>query len=432
MRRSSPSGRDARDYSQRDTVLWPRLVLALALLAFVLPSASALSQVGPGASLTVLRGSVAVSRGDGTAIYPAGTGLTLSVGDMVGTLDRTRALVTFFTGSEVELGSNTSIIIRRLDRDLLDEARVTLENVSGLTVIRVPQDGPPEGAVRILSHDTVAEVRSGEAGHGVDPNTNNVTVACVDGTFRCRPDGISFPNGSAFLPGQLARTATGKGDLIDSKIPPGTSVWDALANGGSVGTENGTDNVISNSSSSGRNSSRGARDESDTPNFSPNSVQVTSTFTPTSTGTTTPTTTASPTATGTPTRTATATLTPTVTATPTRTATPTATATATPPGGTPGPACGSPAASGGGISTTNVQNVGANHGTLHFAYNAFIAPDQFDIYYEGGLIFTTSVQVSGTGMADVAFGPGTSTFVTVTVTSSTAMSIWNYTLDCAT
>jgi hypothetical protein len=415
--------------------MWPRLVLALALLAAVFPSASVLSQVGPGASLTVLRGSVAVSRGDGTAIYPAGTGLTLAVGDMVGTLDRTRALVTFFTGSEVELGSNTSIIIRRLDRDLLDEARVTVENVSGLTVIRVQPGGPPEGAVRILSGDSVAEVRSGEAGHGVDPTTNNVTVACVDGTFRCRPDVITFPNASAFLPGQLARTLTGKGDLLDTKIPPGTSVWDALTDGASLGTERGTTNVISNShGSSGRNSSRGDRDESDTPNSSPDSAQATSTFAPTSTGTLTPTMAASTTATGTltatgtPTRTATATLTPTVTATPTRTATPTA----TPPGGTPGPACGSPVASGGGTSTTTSHGVGANHGTIHFAYNAFVAPDKFEMFYEGTPIFSTKVEVSGTGTADVTFGPGASTFVTVTVTSSNAMSIWTYTVDCAT
>src|SRR4051794_8963218 len=98
-----------------------RFALVLLLLAAVLPISLVFSQVGPGASLTVVRGSVAVSRPDGTAIYPAGTGLTLAVGDTVGTLERTRAIVTFFSGSEVELGSNTTIIIRQLDRDLLDQ-----------------------------------------------------------------------------------------------------------------------------------------------------------------------------------------------------------------------------------------------------------------------------------------------------------------------
>jgi hypothetical protein len=410
----------------------------LALLVTVFPSASALSQVGPGASLTVLRGSVAVSRPDGTAIYPAGTGLTLAVGDTVGTLDRTRALVTFFTGSEVELGSNTTIVIRRLDRDLLDEARVTLENVSGLTVIRVPPGGPPEGAVRIVSSDTVAEVRSGEAGHGVDPTTNNVTVACVDGTYRCGPDAISFPNASAFLPGQIARTLSGKGDLIEQRIPPGTSVWDALANGSTLGTDSGTSDVVSNSS-------RGARDESDTPNFTPGDTgsptsTPTTTATPTATGPTTatptPTATLTQTATGTmtatPTPTATLTQTATRTTTATPTPTPTVTPTATPPGGTPGPACGIPRASNTGSTGTftTVHSVGRNQGVIHFTWDAFQAPDQFQIFYEGVQIFTTPGVVTGTGSADVPFGPGTSTFVAVVVTTGPGSTVWTYTVGC--
>src|SRR6266536_1130213 len=156
-----------------------RIGLAVLLLAAVVPSSLVLCQVGPGASLTVIRGSVAVSRPDGTAIFPAGTGLTLAVGDVVGTIERTRAIVTFFSGSEIELGSNTTIVIRRLDRDLLDDARVTVENLTGLSVIRVPAGAPTESAIRVINGDTVAVIRSGEVGHGVDPDSNNVTVACV-------------------------------------------------------------------------------------------------------------------------------------------------------------------------------------------------------------------------------------------------------------
>src|SRR5688572_13099494 len=117
---------------QQFTAVWLRLVLGLLLLLTVLPSPEAWSQVRPGASLTVVRGSVAVKRPDGTAIYPAGTGLTLALGDIVGTLERTHAIVTFFSGSEIELGSNTTIVIRRLDRDLLEEAQIGVENVIGL------------------------------------------------------------------------------------------------------------------------------------------------------------------------------------------------------------------------------------------------------------------------------------------------------------
>src|SRR5262245_53914396 len=134
---------------------WPRLVLGLLLLLTMLPSPSAWSQVSPGASLTVLRGQVAVKRPDGTAVFPAGSGTTLALGDVVGTLDRTRAIVTFFSGTEIELGSNTTIVIRRLDRDLLEEAQIGIENVIGLTVIRVPPGAP---AVQMIAGDTVAVI----------------------------------------------------------------------------------------------------------------------------------------------------------------------------------------------------------------------------------------------------------------------------------
>src|SRR6478735_5728582 len=118
MRLPSTSGQGLGALRRRRTAAWTRFLIGLALLLALLPSPSAWSQVGPGASLTVVRGSVAVKRPDGTAIYPAGTGLTLALGDVVGTLERTRAIVTFFSGTEIELGSNTTIVIRRLDRDL--------------------------------------------------------------------------------------------------------------------------------------------------------------------------------------------------------------------------------------------------------------------------------------------------------------------------
>src|SRR6266536_3052986 len=195
-----------------------RIGLAVLLLAAVVPSSLVLCQVGPGASLTVIRGSVAVSRPDGTAIFPAGTGLTLAVGDVVGTLERTRAIVTFFTGSEIELGSNTTIVIRQLDRNLLDQTNVTVQNLSGLTVTRTGSSDNGDPSVRIISGDTVSVLRRGEAGHGVDPSSNNITAVCV---IRCGLDGLAFPNETSFVAQGVARTITGRGDKIDSKMPSG-------------------------------------------------------------------------------------------------------------------------------------------------------------------------------------------------------------------
>jgi hypothetical protein len=397
---------------------WLRLVLGLLLLLTTLPSVPASSQVGPGASLTVVRGSVAVTRPDGTAIYPAGTGLTLAIGDIVGTLERTRAIVTFFSGIEVELGSNTTIVIRRLDRGLLEEAQIGVENVIGLTVIRVPGGALPGSAVEVVSGNTIAMVRSGEVGHGVDPSSNNVTVACVDGAERCVPEAVTFPDGSRPLLRQTARTVTGRGDVIEERVPPGTSVWDALAAGGGLDRQSGIE------------SRRGTTDQSDTPNFSADGPTSTATLSPTATVTVTSTTTPTITTTATPsaTLTRTATATPSATATPTRTST--ATPTATAPAGTPGPTCGTQRNAPGGMGTfTTVHSVGRNSGTFLFEWDADFNPDTFRVFYEGVEIFDTG-EVSFTGSQNVSFGPGASTFVTVEVETGPGSFLWAYTVNC--
>lgn len=375
--------------------LWLRLLLVVALLGVILPSPEVFSQVGPGASLTVVRGSVSVTRPDGTAIYPAGSGLTLAIGDIVGTLERTRAIVTFFSGSEVELGSNTTIVIRRLDRDLLDSANVTVENLSGMTVIRV-NNGQP---VRMVADDTVAVIYFGEGGHGVDPVTNNVTAVCVDGGSRCGPNGMAFPTELAFLQGAMVRVITGRGDRIEFRASPGDSVWDLLTEGGSVGQEDGA---------TGNRGSQSRNQDDDDRQSRPN--QPTSTATPTST--ITPTTVPSATVT----RTATPTLTP-VPATP------------TPPAGVTGPPCGTQTQPGGGQVTTTVHNVNRTSGTLRIDWDSNLVADRYQIFYEGAEVFNSGF-VSNTGGANVPFGPGTSTFVQVVVTGSTPVSIWDYTLGC--
>jgi hypothetical protein len=372
--------------STRVSAGWLRLLLVAALLILVLPSPEVFSQVGPGASLTVVRGSVSVTRPDGTAIYPAGTGLTLAIGDVVGTLERTRAIVTFFSGSEIELGSNTTIVIRRLDRDLLDSANVTVEHLSGMTVIRVNSGQP----VRVLAGDTIALIRSGEAGHGVDPNTNNITVVCVDGGNKCTPNGVAFPTVLASLPGALVRIQTGRGDRLEIRARAGDSVWDLLAEGGALGQSEGTEGARGKPGT-GANSRAGDDDDDKQPK--PN--QPTATATPT---------------TGPPT------LTPVL-------------PTPTPPAGAVGPPCGSLTLPGGGGVTTTAHNVNRTSGTLRIDWNAFGAADRFQIFYENVEIFNSGF-VTNLGGANVPFGPGTSTFVQVVVTGGPGSTQWEYTLSC--
>src|SRR4051812_15380763 len=88
-------------------------VLATVLVALIGLSIGALTDLHAqaiGATLTVLRGTTAVQRADRTPLSPATSGLLLNIGDQVATLANASALVTFFDGSEVELGADTTII----------------------------------------------------------------------------------------------------------------------------------------------------------------------------------------------------------------------------------------------------------------------------------------------------------------------------------
>ena len=76
-----------------------------------------------------------------------------------------------------------------------------------------------------------------------------------------------------------------------------------------------------------------------------------------------------------------------------------------------------------------MHELGATSGTFSFQYEAYSIPDQFDVYYEGNLIYTTGGPVSGGATVPVTFGPGTSTTVTVVVTGPVGTA-WDYVVNC--
>ena len=138
-----------------------------------------------GASLTALRGTAAVLKADGSPLSPAPSGLSLGVDDQVSTLAGSGALVTFFDGSEIELGSDATIVIREMARQGT-AVSFRIESVFGSTVHRVIQFSDPASFYLVESPSTVASVRGTEFGHRRDPG-GDVSVAVADGT-------VDFPS----------------------------------------------------------------------------------------------------------------------------------------------------------------------------------------------------------------------------------------------
>jgi hypothetical protein len=327
-------GTDSRERSSGR--LFRSLLIAVVAIVVVTQAGTVLGQISFGATLTVLRGTVSVVDGSGAAVSPAPSGLKLNAGDRVATVGRAAALVTFFDGSEVELGADTTIAIQEASSSG-NLVTIIIETVLGTAVHHVNTFVNPNSTYTVISNGTELLVKGTIIGHGVDDD-GNVTAYLIEsgGT-------VTFPNQGNTLHNGEACTQTNSGDLACQQ-QNGKDVWSGVADGVSPGDGGKPAGTTSNTPKSEEKDVKApglpAQALTSTPTGTPTPTSTppqdlqtptlthTATLTPTSASLPTHTATATVTATATPTKSPTDTPTPTPTATPTLT--PTATATLTP------------------------------------------------------------------------------------------------------
>jgi len=140
------------------------------------------AQTPQGATLTVNSGQVGVVKANGAQLSPARSGLDLGVGDQVGTVGNSNALVTFFEGTELELGKDTAIVLREI-RSSGNEVHVTIEDVFGVTNSRLKAFVNPNSSYQVQNPGgTVVAV-----GRGTTIYFNQVNKNQVVGLFNCNP-----------------------------------------------------------------------------------------------------------------------------------------------------------------------------------------------------------------------------------------------------
>jgi hypothetical protein len=153
----------------------------LAILALHTPP-PLFSQIQDGATLTVLRGQVAVVHPDGSAVQPAPSGTTVAAGDEIRTLTAAGALITFFAGTEIEMGAETILAVEQVSRQG-ERVDISLKQVLGSTVNRVTRLTETGSSYRIEAGGAVALVR-GTTFIVVGPITTTsgdvVVIACLD------------------------------------------------------------------------------------------------------------------------------------------------------------------------------------------------------------------------------------------------------------
>lgn len=141
-----------------DLARWLGALVLVSMLVMVAAPGVASAQVSDGATMTVLRGEVAILHGDSSAIQPAPSGTTVHVGDEIRTLTRSGALITFFAGSEIELGEETSLAVDRISREG-NRIDVSLRQVFGASLHRVHALTDPGSSYRVEAGGAVAVVR---------------------------------------------------------------------------------------------------------------------------------------------------------------------------------------------------------------------------------------------------------------------------------
>jgi hypothetical protein len=123
---------------------------------------------------------VAVVHTDGTAIQPAPTGTVVYPTDEIRTLSASGALITFFTGTEIEMGDETVLVVDRVSRQG-DRIDVSLKQVLGTSVSRVQALADAGASFRVDAGGAIALVRGSElAVHG--PEDGLVAFVNVEST----------------------------------------------------------------------------------------------------------------------------------------------------------------------------------------------------------------------------------------------------------
>lgn len=153
--------------------------LSLVLAILTCQASGVAAQITDGATLTVLRGQVAIVRHDGSATQPAPSGSAVRAGDEIRTLPSAGALITFFSGTEIELGEATTLVVEQISRDG-GRIDISLRQVFGASLHRVQALTDPSSSYRVDVGGAVAVVR-GTTFLVYGPTDENVVgIVCTD------------------------------------------------------------------------------------------------------------------------------------------------------------------------------------------------------------------------------------------------------------
>ena len=164
--------------SPRQRIRYGLLLVAIIVPLLFAPRAVQ-AQPQDGATMTVLRGHVALLRSDGSAVQPAPSGSIVRAGDEIRTLSQSGAAITFFAGTEIEMGEETTLILEEARQDGT-RIEVSLRQVFGVSLHRVQTLVDTGASYRVDVGGAVAIVGGTDFLVYGPTDENVVGIVCLD------------------------------------------------------------------------------------------------------------------------------------------------------------------------------------------------------------------------------------------------------------
>jgi uncharacterized repeat protein (TIGR01451 family) len=150
-----------------------------------------LEEVSPLTVLSVVGGEILVKRAGEERWQPADTGITLQPGDTIKAGRSSKAEITFFEGSTIELDASAEILVSQISVSATGSTKISLKQQLGRTVSRVQKLTDTASSYEIETPAAIAAVRGSVMIINVAAN-GRTEVANEHGDIRIRVDGREY------------------------------------------------------------------------------------------------------------------------------------------------------------------------------------------------------------------------------------------------
>jgi hypothetical protein len=163
-------------------------IVGTILFTGILQPSSTPSPLVTNCTLNIVSGNVEIQKNQTSSWVSGNDGDTLSIGDVLRTAADSNALLTFFEGSTLKIGPESTIEIQQISQSETNQTKIVLKQLVGTTWSRVLRMADPGSRYEIVTPAAYAAVRGTEFQTAVD-DKGTTTLQVSRGTVAVQAQG---------------------------------------------------------------------------------------------------------------------------------------------------------------------------------------------------------------------------------------------------